>query len=170
MGPAVVKVGVHVARGHRDETSLATSPWLAWAKHLAHQLAEARGWGHGIRFAVNRGLAIVLTGYTEGDVIRHGEIFTPLRALDLRVGHVITVLEEMGIFLDDEEPVCERWLAERLEGIAPGIAAEVERWTGACATAVPAACPGSKPRSGSTSTGPAQHCWSGRTATTTCGR
>ncbi|MGW1553045.1 hypothetical protein [Streptomyces sp. NPDC002346] len=105
------------------------SPWLAWAKHLAHQLAEARGWGRGIRFAVNRGLAIVLTGYTEGDVIRHSEIFSPLRALDLRVGHVITVLEEMGIFLDDEEPFFERWLAERLEGIAPGIAAEAERWT-----------------------------------------
>ncbi|MER6383792.1 hypothetical protein ACWDBP_31020 [Streptomyces sp. NPDC001233] len=105
------------------------SPWLAWATHLAHQLAEARGWGRGIRFAVNRGLAIVLTGYTEGDIIRHSEIFTPLRALDLRVGHVITVLEEMGVFLDDEEPFFERWLAERLEGIAPGIAAEAERWT-----------------------------------------
>ncbi|MEV0492264.1 hypothetical protein [Streptomyces atratus] len=104
-------------------------PWLAWAKHLAHQLAEARGWGRGIRFAVNRGLAIVLTGYTEGDVIRHSEIFTPLRALDLRVGHVITVLEEMGIFRDDEEPFFERWLTERLDGIAPGIAAEAERWT-----------------------------------------
>ncbi|WP_434597884.1 hypothetical protein [Streptomyces sp. A5-4] len=105
------------------------SPWLAWAKHLAHQLAEARSWGRGIRFAVNRGPAIVLTGYTEGDAIRHSEIFTPLRALDLRVGHVVTVLEEMGIFLDDEEPFFERWLAERLEGIAPGIAAEAERWT-----------------------------------------
>lgn len=31
------------------------------AKYLAHQLAEARGWGRGIRFAVNRGLALVLT-------------------------------------------------------------------------------------------------------------
>ncbi|MER5277194.1 hypothetical protein ABT025_15730 [Streptomyces sp. NPDC002809] len=109
------------------------SPWLARAKHLAHQLAEARararGWGRGIRFAVNRGLAVVLTGYVEGDVIRHSEIFTPLRALDLRVGHVITVLEEMGISLDDSEPSFERWLADRLKGLAPGIAAEAERWT-----------------------------------------
>ncbi|MCI3928300.1 tyrosine-type recombinase/integrase [Streptomyces sp. AN091965] len=31
------------------------------AKYLAHQLAEARGWGRGIRFAVNCGLALVLT-------------------------------------------------------------------------------------------------------------
>ncbi|MFD8148433.1 hypothetical protein [Streptomyces sp. NPDC059708] len=49
-------------------------------------------------------LALVLTGYVEGDVIRHTEIFAPLRALDLPVGHTITVLEEMGIFEDDSEP------------------------------------------------------------------
>ncbi|MFF2149231.1 hypothetical protein [Kitasatospora sp. NPDC058190] len=106
-----------------------TSPWLAWAKYLAHQLAEARGWGRNIRFAVNRGLAFVLTGYVEGDVIRHTEIFAPLRSLDLSVGHIVTVLEEMGIFEDDSQPSFERWLAERLAGLAPGIRSEAERWT-----------------------------------------
>ena len=106
-----------------------TSPWLAWAKYLAHRLAETRGWGRNIRFAVNRGLALVLTGYVEGDVIRHTEIFAPLRALDLPVGHTVTVLDEMGIFEDDSEPSFERWLAERLEGLAPGIRSEAERWT-----------------------------------------
>ncbi|WNI15300.1 hypothetical protein [Actinacidiphila sp. ITFR-21] len=35
----------------------------------------------------------------------------------------------MGIFLDDSEPSFERWLADRLKGLAPGIAAEAERWT-----------------------------------------
>ena len=35
----------------------------------------------------------------------------------------------MGIFLDDSEPSFEGWLAERLEGLAPGIGAEAERWT-----------------------------------------
>ncbi|MFJ8628646.1 hypothetical protein ACIRD3_38190 [Kitasatospora sp. NPDC093550] len=106
-----------------------TSPWLAWAKYLAHRLAETRGWGRNIRFAVNRGLALVLTGHVEGDVIRHTEIFTPLRALDLPVGHTVTVLDEMGIFEDDSEPSFERWLAKRLEGLAPGIRSEAERWT-----------------------------------------
>ncbi|WP_328965564.1 hypothetical protein [Streptomyces virginiae] len=106
-----------------------TSPWLAWAKHLAHQIAEARGWGRNIRFAVNRGLALVLTEHVEGDVIRHSEIFTPLRARDLPVGHTVTVLEEMGIFLDDKEPSFESWLTERLEGLSPGISTEAERWT-----------------------------------------
>ncbi|GAA3915908.1 hypothetical protein GCM10023084_79020 [Streptomyces lacrimifluminis] len=106
-----------------------TSPWLTWAKYIAHRFAEARGWGRNIRFAVNRGLALVLTGYVEGDIIRHSEIFNPLRSRDLPVGHVVTVLEEMGIFEDDSEPSFEGWLAERLEGLAPGIRSEAERWT-----------------------------------------
>lgn len=106
-----------------------TSPWLTWAKYLAHRFAEARGWGRNIRFAVNRGLALVLTGYVEGDAIRHSEIFTPLRSRDLPVGHVVTVLEEMGIFEDDSEPSFEGWLAERLQSLAPGIRSEAERWT-----------------------------------------
>ncbi|MFB7168154.1 hypothetical protein [Streptomyces sp. NPDC056242] len=89
------------------------SPWLAWAEHLAHRLAETRGWGRNIRFAVNRALALVLTGYVEGDVIRHTEIFALL----------------MGIFEGDSEPSFERWLADRLEGLAPGIRWEAERWT-----------------------------------------
>ncbi|MFE7568967.1 hypothetical protein ACFU76_18720 [Streptomyces sp. NPDC057539] len=97
------------------------SPWLAWAKYLAYRLAEARGWGRGIRFAVNRGLALVLTGYVEVDVIRHTEIFTPLRALDLRFGHVVTVLEEMEIFEDDSEPSFEGWLSQRPDRVRPAL-------------------------------------------------
>ncbi|MEU5061260.1 MULTISPECIES: hypothetical protein [unclassified Streptomyces] len=105
------------------------SPWLAWADHVAHRLAETRGWGPNIRFAVNRALALVLTGYVEGDVIRHTEIFALLRALDLPAGHTVTVLDEMGICEDESEPSSERWLAERREGLAPGIRWEAERWT-----------------------------------------
>ncbi|MFA7767406.1 hypothetical protein [Streptomyces sp. NRRL S-448] len=78
---------------------------------------------------MNRGMAHLLTAYVEGDVIRHTELFIPLRALDLPVGHIVTVLEEMGIFEDDSEPSFERWLAERLEGLAPGIRSEAEGWT-----------------------------------------
>ncbi|MGW7366872.1 hypothetical protein ACWGI8_26425 [Streptomyces sp. NPDC054841] len=91
--------------------------------------AEARGWGRNIRFAVNRGLVHLLTGYVEVDVIRHTDLFTPLRALDLPVGHIVTVVEEMGIFEDDSKPSFERWLAQRLEELSPGIRSEAERWT-----------------------------------------
>lgn len=126
--PLFEQIPRHFDRLNTSDADLA-SPWLAWAKYLAHRFAEARGWGRNIRFAVNRGLAIVLTGHVEGDVIRHTEVFSPLRALDLPVGHIITVLEEMGIFEDDSEPSFERWLVGRLEGLAPGIRSEAERWT-----------------------------------------
>ncbi|MFB6991595.1 tyrosine-type recombinase/integrase [Streptomyces sp. NPDC056178] len=35
----------------------------------------------------------------------------------------------MGIFGDDSEPSFQRWLAEELDGLAPGIRSEAERWT-----------------------------------------
>ncbi|MCE0448034.1 hypothetical protein LT493_42410 [Streptomyces tricolor] len=106
------------------------SPWLAWAKYLAHRFAEARGWGRNIRFAVNRGPGRrPHQPRRRRRLIRHTEIFALLRALDLPVGHVVTVLEEMGIFEDDSEPSFERWLVGRLEGLAPGIRSEAERWT-----------------------------------------
>ncbi|MFB8039407.1 hypothetical protein ACFC5Z_42300 [Streptomyces sp. NPDC056004] len=124
----------------------------------------------GIRFAVNRGLALVLTGYVEGDFIRHTEIFAPLRALDLRFGHVVTVLEEIGIFEDDSEPSFEGWLAERLEGLAPGIRSETERWTRVLRDGGPAVSRDGRARSGSPSTVSGRPCWNGRTATTTCGK
>lgn len=74
-------------------------------------------------------MAHVVTAYVEGDVIRHTEIFAPLRALEPPVGHIVTVLEEMGTFGDDSEPSFERRLAERLDSRAPGICSEAERWT-----------------------------------------
>ncbi|MER5852618.1 hypothetical protein ABT126_37920 [Streptomyces sp. NPDC002012] len=38
---------------------------------------RSAGPGRDIHFAVNRGLALVLTEYVEGDIIRYSEIFTP---------------------------------------------------------------------------------------------
>ncbi|MEV0705926.1 integrase, partial [Saccharopolyspora sp. NPDC050389] len=38
------------------------------------------------------------------------------------------VLAEMGILIDDRRPSFEDWLERKLDGIAPGIARETERW------------------------------------------
>ncbi|MGW2866539.1 hypothetical protein ACWDD4_43045, partial [Streptomyces sp. NPDC001205] len=61
-----------------------------------------------------------------------GDVRGRLPTLDQQrqvMGEVVTVLDKMGIFEDDSEPSSERWLAERLEGLAPGIRSEAERWT-----------------------------------------
>jgi hypothetical protein len=72
------------------------NPWLVWAVYLAHRLGEARGWRTGIRFAVRRGLTIVLSQHAEGDSVRYSEMFPALRALDISVERVADVLAEMG--------------------------------------------------------------------------
>ncbi|MFF3215419.1 hypothetical protein ACFYYB_32870 [Streptomyces sp. NPDC002886] len=76
----------------------AAGPWLAWARYLAHSRAEAGRWSVDSRLSVNRALTVVLTGYTEGDVIRRGEISTQPWGRGLRGGLLISVLQEMGIF------------------------------------------------------------------------
>ncbi|MGB8200366.1 MAG: hypothetical protein WCF33_11825, partial [Pseudonocardiaceae bacterium] len=55
---------------HRDFTRFdestgvdLTNPWLAWAIYLAYPRGEACGWRRGVRFAVRRGLTIVLSGH-----------------------------------------------------------------------------------------------------------
>lgn len=111
--------------GRADTT---TSGWLAWARHLAHGLAEARGWPRAVRQDVDRALVMLLSEYAEGDMIRHSEIFSPLRALNLSIERTTEVLQAMEIFLNDRRPPFEDWLEAKLDGIAPGIRRETEKW------------------------------------------
>ena len=46
------------------------SPWLAWALHLAHTMAETRGFDGRVHRELNRNLVALLAGYAEGDAIR----------------------------------------------------------------------------------------------------
>jgi hypothetical protein len=117
------------------------NPWLIWAHHLAGRLGEARGWTPRVRFGVPRGLIIVLSQHTEGDTVRHSEIFPALRALDIPVGRVAEVLTEMGIFTDDRRPSFEGWLDRKLSGLAPGIRCDTESWMRALRDGGPRARP-----------------------------
>ncbi|MFF4575870.1 hypothetical protein [Streptomyces sp. NPDC001410] len=104
------------------------SPWLAWARYLAHGLAEARGWSRRVRLDVDRALVVLLSLHTEGEAIRYSEIITPLRALDSSIERTAEVLEAMGVLADDRRPSYEDWLEKRLDGFAAGIRRETERW------------------------------------------
>ncbi len=84
---------------HRDFTRFdestgvdLTNPWLTWAIYLAYQRGEARGWRRGVRFAVRRGLTIVLSGHTAGEVVRWSELFPAMRAREIGTGRVAEVL------------------------------------------------------------------------------
>jgi hypothetical protein len=120
---------------HRDFTRFeehrhpdSDNPWLAWARHLAHQLAETRGWSRGVRDDVGRALIVLLANHIDGDVVFYSDMFAALRKLDLSSERTAEVLDRMGIFRDDRRPSFEDWLDRNLDGIAPGIARETERW------------------------------------------
>lgn len=104
------------------------NPWLLWAVYLAYRLGEARGWGRGIRFAVRRGLTILLSQHTEGDVVRYSELFPALRARGISCERVADVLAEMGVLDDDRRPSFEDWMERKLAGLPPGIRCDVEAW------------------------------------------
>ncbi len=117
------------------------NPWLAWGHHLAHQLAETRGWGRSVRADVGRALAVVLAHHVDGDVVFYSDMFPALRALYLSVERTAEVLDRMGIFRDDRRPSVEDWLDRKLDGITPGIAHDAERWVRALRGGLPRARP-----------------------------
>ncbi len=104
------------------------NPWLDWGLHQAHSLGEARGFGPAMLRGVNRILVMLLADYTGETPIALSDFFALVRAHNHGVGAAVEVLDQMGILDDDRPPTFETWLAGKLEGLAPGVAGEVERW------------------------------------------
>ena len=104
------------------------NPWLAWALYLAWRRGEARGWRRGRRFAVRRALIILLSRHEPGDTVQYSEVIQVQQAFDVSAGRTAEVLQEMGVLEDDRRPSFESWLDRKLDGLAPGIRADVEAW------------------------------------------
>lgn len=111
-----------------DECTQRGNPWMAWARHRAHRLGEARGWPRRTQLNVDQALVIVLTGHAEGDTVRYSEIFPVLRARGLSTERTTEVLDRIGVFLDDRPMSFDLWLEVKLDGLATGIARDVEDW------------------------------------------
>jgi len=104
------------------------NPWLAWALHLAHRRAEARGFDPIVWHALQRNLVMLLADYRGGEPIRSSAFHGVLRERGASLAHTSDVLELMGILLDDRPAAFESWLADKLDGLAPAIRSETERW------------------------------------------
>ncbi|WP_327100323.1 integrase [Nocardia vinacea] len=118
-------------RGRVDLRSDAApdNPWLAWALHLSWTMAEAHGFPHEQRRALDRNLVMLLATHADGDLVRVSQF----HRLICRQGggalvHVIDILSMMGILLDDRPTVFDSWLDAKLDGLAPAIAHQAERW------------------------------------------
>jgi integrase len=106
------------------------NPWLAWALHLAHTMAEARGFREKTLTRLNATLIMLLAEHRDGEQVRSSDFYPVLRKRGIGAEHTSEVLEQMGVLLDDRPPAFsfEKWLAEKLEGLAPGISSETETW------------------------------------------
>jgi len=106
------------------------NPWLAWALHLAHTMAEARGFDPIVRRALNRTLVMLLADHADGQVLRASQFYPVLLARGTSTVHTTQILQAMGIFVDDRPSTFERWLQAKLDGLAPGIRGQTSRWAG----------------------------------------
>jgi integrase len=104
------------------------NPWLAWALHLAHTMAEARGFDPIVRRALNRTLVMLLADHADGQVLRASLFYPVLLARGTSIAHTTQILQTMGIFVDDRPATFDTWLQAKLDGVAPAIAAETSRW------------------------------------------
>ena len=104
------------------------NPWLARALHIAHTTAGARGWDSQMLATLNRTLAVVLSGYAEGTMIKVSEFRPALRQRGDSITRTAQILDAMGILADDRPAAFDQWLAARLGGLAPGISGEASRW------------------------------------------
>ena len=104
------------------------NPWLAWALHLAHTMAETRGFDDTVRRTLNRNLVMLLAGHTSSEMIRVTDFHPVLTGRGAGLAHTIEVLAAMGIMADDRPAVFDTWLRGKLDGLAPAIAAQAERW------------------------------------------
>jgi hypothetical protein len=104
------------------------NPWLAWALHLAHVMAEARGFDPIVRRALNRNLVMLLADHWGGQVIRTSDFSGVLRDRGASLAHTVEVLQTMGILCDDRPVTFEQWLVSKLDGLAPGIRRDTQRW------------------------------------------
>lgn len=102
--------------------------WLAWALHLAHTVAEARGFDPTVRRALNRNLVILLATHVDGDRVRISQFHRVIRNHGGALVHVIDVLAAMDVLHDDRPLVFDTWLAAKVEPLAPGIAEQARGW------------------------------------------
>jgi integrase len=104
------------------------NPWLAWALHLAHTMAETRGFDGRVRRALNRNLVMLLADHADGEKVRASDFHEVLIRRGTSLAHTIEILDTMGILDDDRPTTFDQWLETKLTDIAPGLRQETERW------------------------------------------
>ncbi|MEV6350506.1 integrase [Actinoplanes sp. NPDC051851] len=90
------------------------NPWLAWALHLAHTTAEARGWRPTAQRAMQRVLVRLFADYREPDRIRASDLGPLTAQYFINVDHVIEILAAMDVLQDDRPAALENLMAAKV--------------------------------------------------------
>ncbi|WP_219824201.1 integrase [Actinokineospora auranticolor] len=104
------------------------NPWLAWALHVAHTTAEARGWAPDTRRGMQRTLVTLLAGHHDSDRIRATDVRIVASGHSVNVDYAAEILDVMGVLAEDRPHVFDTWLAVKLDGMTLAIGREVGRW------------------------------------------
>jgi hypothetical protein len=110
--------------------------WLYWGLHLARTMAEARDFDRFKLRELNRTLVMLLAEHRDGELIRTSDFSHLLRGRWASFKDTTEVLESMGVLIQDppsptfhnSSRTFDNWLASKLEGLAPGLRVETERW------------------------------------------
>lgn len=94
------------------------NPWLAWALHLAHSIAQARGWKPTAQRAMQRVLVALLADHREPDRIRVSDFADLTSRHYIHLDHVIEVLTMMDVVDDDRPPALENLMAAKVAGLS----------------------------------------------------
>jgi len=120
------------------------NPWLAWAFHIAHTHAEARGWKTTPRFNMQRALVTLLFGYRYPDIVRATDFQSVIAPLYIGIDLVLEILEAMGIGDDDRPQTFDMRLHRKTDHLPPVIRDDARAW----AMAVNYGGPRSRPKPG----------------------
>jgi integrase len=104
------------------------NPWLAWALHIAHTTAVARGWAPYTRRAMQRTLVTLLVSHHDGDQIRATNAVTVASRHSVSGDYATEILDVMGVLNHDSPQVFDRWLETKLVGLSPAIGRDAGRW------------------------------------------
>jgi hypothetical protein len=118
---------LHFDKRHWAASAI-TNPALERARHIAGDLAAARGWNARIITEAGRALAVVLAGHQPGDMIAWSALPPALRSRDLSVTRTAEILWLTGLLHDDRVPSFTSLIQARLAVLPPPMATDVRHW------------------------------------------
>lgn len=93
----------------------------------ARRTAELRGWSPRTLSLASRGLRVLAAVHDPGEPVRASAV-QQLSAHNIPVRHVIDILDQAGVLLDDRPDSLTAWLEEQFSGFPSQIRAELDVW------------------------------------------